>query len=289
MSEARRRFVCVNHSVPPTTTRLLREACESRGVLYEEIDADEIDFTTLSPLPPGSLMYRPAVSNAATRLEQALFGPGVATFYREPDGVFREIGPDFIIYERAGLPVAKWVWGNTSKRDVLRRYVEHLGGLPIVLKFRGGSGGVGVLRIDTLAGLFSTMDHALASGRTPVLETYVTNATHWRCVVVGEDVVGFYKNRMQPDDFRTRPSEDPADYHEPPPAEIRANAVRATASLEIAFGGVDILVQPDGRQYVLEVNCPCYFGRAQVTGGHDVAGAMIDWLVKKAEKLESGR
>lgn len=39
--------------------------------------------------------------------------------------------------------------------------------------------------------------------------------------------------------------------------EVRANAIRAVASLGLDFGAVDILVTPKGRCFVLEVNTAC--------------------------------
>jgi RimK-like ATP-grasp domain/2OG-Fe(II) oxygenase superfamily len=282
----KRTFVCVDDGVPETTIRVLREACLSRDVNFQVVQARDFDFSTARPLDPGTMMYRPAVSSVAMRVEQALFGPGVATFYAGKDSIFRTIDPDLVLLERAGVPVPKWFWGTTTDRARLRRYVDALGGLPIVMKFANTSGGLGVIRIDTLAGLFSTMDYVRSSGRIPVLMAYVPDATHWRCVVVGDRVVGFYRNHMAPDDFRTVASNDPKDYQDEPRAEILASAVKSAAALDVEFGGVDILEDPNGRHYVVECNFPCYFARAQVVGGHEVSGAMLDWLSRKAEKLE---
>jgi hypothetical protein len=281
----KRKFVCVDDGVPEKTTRVLREACMARDVEFEIVEAQAFDFCSAKPLEPGTMLYRPAVSTLATRVEQALFAPGVATFYvGDDDGIYRSVGPDLVMFERAGLPVPKWFWGTTTNRARLRQYVDALGGLPIVMKFANTSGGMGVIRIDTLAGLFSTMDYVRSSGRMPVLMAYVHEATHWRCVVVGDRVVGFYRNRTAPDDFRTHSSDDPADYRESPKPEILATAVRSAAAIDVEFGGVDILEDPSGRHYILECNFPCFFAQAQITGGHDVAGAMIDWLGKKADR-----
>lgn len=277
-----RKFVCVDDGVPEATRRVLREACDARKVPFDVVESRTFDFSSAKPLEPGSMMYRPAASMLAMRVEQALFGSGVATFYTGDDGVFRSVGPDLVMFERAGIPVAKWVWGATTDRAMLRRYVDALGGLPIVMKFANTSGGVGVIRIDTLAGLFSTMDHARASGRMPVLMAYVADAIHWRCIVVGDRVVGYYRNRTDPDDFRTHASDDPADYRDPPRPEIMDSAVRSARAIDVEFGGVDLLEDPHGNHFVLECNFPCYFARAQLVGGHDVGGAMIDWLLKKA-------
>lgn len=279
-----RKFVCVDDGVPETTTRVLREACRARSIEFEIIESRTFDFCAAKPLEPGTMMYRPAVSMLAMRVEQALFGPGVATFYSGESGIFRSVDPDLVMFERAGISVAKWFWGTTTDRARLRKYVDALGGLPIVMKFANTSGGVGVIRVDTLTGLFSTMDHVRATGKMPVLMTYIPDATHWRCIVVGDRVVGFYRNHTDPDDFRTHASNDPADYQTAPKPEILASAVRSAAAIDIEFGGVDILEDQSGRHYILECNFPCYFARAQLVGGHDVAGAMIDWLLRKAQR-----
>ncbi|MBK9258286.1 MAG: 2OG-Fe(II) oxygenase [Polyangiaceae bacterium] len=283
----RRRFVCVDDGVPEATRRVLREACAERDVEFEVIEAEAFDFASAKPLPPGTMLYRPAVSMLATRVEQALFGPGVATFYVGHDGIFRSVGPDLVMFEQAGVPVPRWLWATTTDRARLRKYVDVLGGLPLVLKFSNTSGGVGVLRIDTLAGLFSTMDHARASGRIPQLMTYIPDAIHWRCIVVGDRVVGFYRNRTDPDDFRTHASDDPCDYRDPPSPEILGSAIRSAAAIDVEFGGVDVLEDASGQHYVIECNFPCYFARAKLVGGHDVAGSMIDWLARKADRLVS--
>jgi len=280
-----RRFVCVDDGVPEATVRVLGDACAERGIAFEVIDSAAFDFASATVLEPGSLLYRPAISMRATRVEQALFGPGVATFYVGSDGIFRSVGPDLIMFERASIAVPPWFWATTTDRVRLRKYVDALGGLPIVMKFSGTSGGVGVIRIDTLAGLFSTMDHARASGQMPQLMTYVPDAIHWRCIVVGDRVVGFYRNRTDPDDFRTHASDDPKDYRDPPSREILDSAIRATAAIDVEFGGVDLLEDASGRHYVVECNFPCYFARAKLVGGHDVGGAMVDWLDRKADRL----
>ncbi len=279
-----RKFVCVDDGVPENTTRVLRDACVARGVDFELVESRAFDFCSAKPLEPGTMLFRPAVSNLAMKVEQTLFGPGVVTFYTAEDGVYRSVGPDLVMFERAGLPVPKWIWGTTTDRARLRKIVETLGGLPIVMKFANTSGGVGVIRIDSLAGLFSTMDHVRASGKMPVLMTYIPDATHWRCIVVGDRVVGFYRNRTDQDDFRTHASDDPSDYKTPPSAEIMATAIRSAVAIDVEFGGVDILEDQSGRHYILECNFPCYFARAQFVGGHDVAGAMVDWMSRKAER-----
>jgi len=55
-------------------------------------------------------------------------------------------------------------------------------------------------------------------------------------------------------------------------------------ALRLELGGVDILVRDDAL-YVLESNFPFYTPHAQVIGGIDVSGAMLDHLLRKAKML----
>lgn len=57
------------------------------------------------------------------------------------------------------------------------------------MKALGHSRGVGVIRADSLASLFSIVDFALAENNRPLLTSYVPDAVHWRFVVVGDRAV----------------------------------------------------------------------------------------------------
>jgi glutathione synthase/RimK-type ligase-like ATP-grasp enzyme len=190
-----------------------------------------------------------------------------------------------LVLQRAGIPVPRWVHVTNGDRGLLRRYVERMGGFPVILKFPGFSRGMGVTRIDSLASLFSVVDYALASGNLPALCAYVHPATHWRAVVVGDRVVSHYRNITDQDDFRTSGSNREEDYRLPAPAGLEEISAAAVRALGHEFGGVDVLEHPSGRLYVLESNQPCYFASAQLAIGTDVSGAMVEYLLQKAQTL----
>jgi hypothetical protein len=281
----RTRFFCVNDGVPHETTDLLREACERRDVAYLEIDATSFDFEAARRLEPGDLMYRPAISTAAMRVEQFLYAPGVATFYKHDDSMFFDALSSPLHFERAGLPIPRTFYCSNADRTLLRSFVERLGGFPVVVKLLGGQRGVGVMRADSYPSLFSLIDYALWQGKNPLITAYIADAVHWRVVVVGTRAVAAYKNPPDSDDFRTSGGDDPADFTANPPARLAEIAVRAVDVLQNEFGGVDILEHPSGRCYLLEANFPCYFPHAQTVAGIDVAGAMLDYLLEKRARL----
>jgi hypothetical protein len=278
------KFYLVNANVPEETVRLLREACEKRGVEAVEIDARSFDYEPSFRAIPGDLLYRAGITAAAGYVEQHLYQPGVATFYRHPEGPWLQKAHPLLVFQRAGVPVPRWVHITNSDRDLLRRYVERMGGFPVVIKFPGFSRGVGVTQVDSFASLFSLVDYALHNGTHPVLCAYIDSATHWRVVVVGDRVVSHYRNVTDEDDFRTSGSDDDEDYRAPAPPGLEEVAVEAVHALGDEFGGVDILEHPTGRLYVLESNNPCYFAMGQLMIGTDVSGAMIDHLLEKSKQ-----
>ncbi len=279
------RLFYIDDGVPEETTEVMEKACGARGVHFAYVDVRQFDFSAASPLLPGDMIYRAAVSADAIKAEQHLFVDGVATLYRKPEGVFFDTGAAWALFERAGVPTPRAVYCHTSDRARLRGYAEYLGGFPLIAKFAGGSGGVNVVLIESLQGLFSLMDHAHYNGRTPYLTAYVPDAEHWRMVVVGDSVVAAYRNQTQTDDFRTYDAERAEDYLFPKDPAMAASAVAAVQVLQVELGGVDILLHPSGRHYVLEANFPCYFATAQLTGGFDIAGAIVKLLRKKATRL----
>ena len=163
---------------------------------------------------------------------------------------------------------------------MLERQIAALGGLPVVLKL-GGEGGNGTLLLETWPGLLSTLDSCAARGLDAELVQFIPDAMHWRVVVAGGRAVAVYTNPVRPRDFRSSPSTDPGDYADRVEPALADLAVRATLALGVDFSGVDVLRDRAGVDWVLEVNCPCFFPQAQIVAGIDVAGAIVDALIEK--------
>ncbi len=282
------RFWCINVDVPDEITQMLRAACIERGVSYKEIHAPDFDFDPKHRLPPGDILYRPAVATSAMRVEQFLFTPGVATFHTEDQAVFYDFVSSPLMFQRAGLPIPRTVYCASADRQLLDAHAERLGGFPLVVKQLGGQGGVGVMIAESRRGLYALMDHLIDGGSNPLLCAYIPDAMHWRVVVVGERAVAAYRNPIDENDFRTYSSTDPDDYTSDVPTEMARIAMEAVRTMQSEFGGVDLLEHESGRLYLLEANVPCYFPQAQETAGIDVAGPMLDHLIAKARGLAPG-
>ncbi len=275
----------VDDGVPRETVSLLEAACDTRGVTLLRVDPRRFDYAPERTLRDGDMLYRPAVSLQAMRVEQQLWHPRLGTFYRDPGGpLFSNVNAN-LTFARAGLPVPRTYWIHSNDRTLVKAWFDALGGLPVVVKALGHSRGVGVIRADSFPSLFGIVDYALAEGTKPLLTAYIPDAVHWRVVVVGDRAVSSYRNVTDADDFRTSGSSAREDYLAPPPPGAEALAIAACHALRHDHGGVDILEGPEGRLYLLEANFPCYYATAQLEIGTDVAGAMVDHLLTRAEAL----
>ncbi|MBW8813077.1 MAG: hypothetical protein JF588_06590 [Caulobacterales bacterium] len=279
------RLVCVDDEVPEITLQLLAEASAARGVEFLAVDARTFPFEDAPALAEGDMLYCAAVSAAAALVEQVLVHPGVATFYTRPLGPFFNAVNHPLHFQQLGLPTPRTLPLLDAARDRLDAAAERLGGYPLIVKVLGWSRGVGTLRVDSPAALYSLADLLLAEGKSPFLSAYVHPAVHWRVTVVGGRAVAAYRNVADPGDFRTSASAEASDYTDQPDPQMARLAVAAARAQEVELGGVDILEHESGRLYLLESNFPCYFAQAQETAGIDVAGAMLDHLVGKAEAI----
>ena len=279
-------FVClVDDETPETTTGLLRAACEERGLAYEERSPDQID-PRQPPLPEGTILYSPGTSAACALVEEQLFAPGVVTFYAGERGPASRIGMPDLSARLAGLPMPRSLWlRDRQPPEVLSEYAEWLGGFPVVLRSPGGEGGVGTMRADSVETLVGISDLLLSRGEILKMSTYVPDAMHWRCVVLGDAVLTAYKNPVRAGDFRSDPSGDIGDYNLEAPAAVAELAIAATRASGVEFAGVDVLTHPSGQVYLLECNFPCYFPVATDAAGVDVAGPMVDFLIEKSRRV----
>jgi D-alanine-D-alanine ligase-like ATP-grasp enzyme len=279
------RFCVVSEAtVPEESVSLLSEASRRRSIPFAQIEAKSFDFDPAQRLNAGDLLYCAGVSTASRRVEQFLFTPGVATFYKQPGQVYWGLHTHTLLAESAGIPMPKTVYLSSSNRSLVRKQAERVGGFPVVVKILGRSSGIGAMLAESPASLQSLVDFVLAQGHSPLVCQFIPDAVHWRVVVLGSGAVATYRNKRVAGDFRSCGSTHPEDLHASPPPLVVETAVRATAAYQLDFAGVDVLEDASGRVWFLEANFPCYYAHAQLHGGTDIAGAMVDFLADKAAR-----
>ncbi len=272
-------------SVPEETVRLLREACARRSIPFELVTGKTFEFKPDQRLRAGDMLYRAAVSMAATRAEQFLAAPGVATFYAREDLLYFAVNSQTLLVQSAGVATPATVYLASADSSMLRRQVERLGGFPVVVKVLGRSSGVGVMLAESMLSLKPMVDFVLAQGHNPLLCQFIADALHWRVIVLGDRAIASYRNKRVPDDFRSTGSSSREDFDAVPPSAVVDAAIRATRASGLEFAGVDVLEDPAGNAWFLEANFPTYYPQAQLYGGVDIAGQMVDYLAAKAGAL----
>lgn len=271
-------ILVIKEGADATTVGLLSEAADKLGV-----EIVPVDYTQPLPeLDPAEkyLMYRvaPGSLQVGRTLNQKYL---CVSFENTEYGFSREAA-----LELAGVPTPPTEIVKSLEPEELARQVERVGGFPLVIKDKiAGGHGVGIVKAETMDNLHSIGRLIFDTGAKKEfrIQQFLRHSRHARLIVLGDQVIDSVAYNANDYDFRTNRSDD--EIHAEPMqfgAEIERTAILATRANGYEFGGVDIIIDGDGH-WVLEVNHPCYFPRAQLTTGVPTSEKMIEYLLAKAE------
>ena len=250
------------------------------------IHAQDYDYTNELALQSDDMLYGVSMeSDAYTLFKHLAATSSVKTIYDDTFALINggeNVLQATLIHESLGLPINKTIFGLTHDKMRLDRYVEHLGGYPVIIKSVGGSHGVGVMKFDSPSSLYAGVDFLLGSGQQCIMRHFIEHDTHARLIVLGNEVIDSIAYHKPKRDFRTNVGSKPNVEVQKFGDDIEAIAVRATHALGSSFGGVDIMFDSEGRPHIAEVNVPCFFPRAQLVSGVDIAGQIISYLKQKS-------
>lgn len=268
----------------PTTGHLLEEACRKNNIACRRVDPDAFNEVSEQQLTNSDLLYRVTVGDRAELLEQHLLLGRPTTFHSTMDRGFSKIDNVIqatLLHQYYKLPIPKTVYVMPRGNLFLEEQVEYVGGFPVIVKAKGGSHGVGVMKIDSLDSLRSVIDY-IGQDSLIILRQFISTSTSARLIVLGGQVIDSIEYHTQGEDFRSNYGEEPIVAAKKFSSDVEGVAQKAVSVLGLEFGGVDVIMDSEGNPYLLEVNFPCYFGRAQLTTGVDIASMMIDYLIKKS-------
>ena len=166
-----------------------------------------------------------------------------------------------------------------SPRATIESLLDGFPGPPWVVKLPVSSQGKGVILVETLAGLRSTLDLLHGLHAPILLQEYIREAQGCdiRALVVGGSVVASMRRRAASGEFRSNLHAGGAPEKYVATAEVVALAQHAAKALSLPIAGVDILESARG-PLVLEVNgSPGFEGLQKVTE-LDIAQCIIAYV-----------
>jgi ribosomal protein S6--L-glutamate ligase len=178
-----------------------------------------------------------------------------------------------------GLPVS----GFAHSPDDIEDLIKMVGGAPVVIKLLEGTQGIGVVLAETQKAAESVIEAFMGLKANILVQEFIKEAggSDIRCLVIGEKVVAAMMRRAREGEFRSN-------LHRGGTAELiritpeeRSTAVRAAAAMGLNVAGVDILRSNHG-PVIMEVNSSPGLEGIEKATGKDIAGMIIDFLVKEA-------
>lgn len=271
---------------------LLKQACRDRGIEFVELSIPVSGYTLADvPKLEAGGVYRLSTSNE--RVKQYLYALRIKNpklnYWQNSQSKINSSGgipwSADIRGELNNINIIPTIFSLTSivNTDLLRFIKSHLGGFPVVLKQAGGSHGSNVSLINSAEELIDVLANQITTesiGAKSVLRKFIKNAKHYRVIVLNDKAISSIEYFQPVDDFRTNAVANPDVKPVKISPDIEHLAVTAVRNLRLLFGGVDILVDEDGRAYLAEVNTPCNFSRNQLTTGEDIAGQIVEFLCR---------
>ena len=262
---------------------LLKAVCENFKIEFLCLNSLTFDYTNLPILTKEDLMYK--FARGAQVLESLLLNEEVTTFYiNNPETNFLQSSTEWsIIHDKALLSSPKTIHHITADRLLLEKYINYLGGFPIIIKCAGGSRGIGTIIIESWQNLISTVDYLITIKDTFIMREFINADYGARIMVLGNEIILCKKFFFQENDFRNAPILSATHYE---PLEIDESTkdlcIKAVHLANLEMAGVDLLFEQNtGKPYLLEINFPTGF-QSFMNDPQPILSKMIQHLINKA-------
>jgi [lysine-biosynthesis-protein LysW]--L-2-aminoadipate ligase len=267
--------------------KLLFAALRERGVEYDRMDSRELALGLNGKGVGGyaAILVRCLSHSQASYVTRWLEGQGVRAV--SAHRVVATCGDKWLTsaaLQAAGLPIPRTVLAFTPETAL--QAIEELG-YPVVLKPVAGSWGRLLARVNDRDAAEALLEHKNTLGgyvhSVFYIQEYVDKpGRDIRTLVVGDELIYAVYRRAQHWITNTaRGGETRACRPTPEIADLSLAAARAVGGGIVA---VDLLETADGRLLVNEVNHTPEFHGAMQAADADIAGKMVDYVLKLAEE-----
>ena len=273
-----------------STERLVVEG-EKRGHSVEVIDPLKCDLIIEKEKPTifYNDKYLDYVDAIIPRIGASVtfFGCAVVRQF-EMMNVFTSVTSDAIIRSRdklrsfqhlskAGIGMPKTVFTNYS-RDI-DRVLDHVGGVPVIIKLLEGTQGLGVVLAETKNAAESVLEAFHGLQARALVQEYIEEAkgADIRVLIVDGHVVGAMKRQGKEGEFRSNLHRGgSAKIIKLNEAELKV-AMKASKALKLPVCGVDMLQSRRG-PLLLEVNSTPGLEGIEIATGKNIAKSIITYV-----------
>ena len=278
------------------STRRLVEAAENRGheaIVYDTLKC-YMDVTTMRPSVKYKGQHITGVNAVIPRIGASITTYGMAVLRQfEVMGVFPlnesvAIGRSrdklramqLLARKGIGLPVTGFAHDISNTQDL----IDMVGGAPLVVKLLEGTQGRGVVLAETDKAAECVIDAFRELKANFLVQEFIkeSGGTDIRCFVIGDKVVASMRRQAKEGEFRSNLHRGGTGIVAKITPEERSTAVRAARIMGLNVAGVDLLRSNHG-PVVLEVNSSPGLEGIERTTGRDVAGMIIEFIVKDAK------
>jgi ribosomal protein S6--L-glutamate ligase len=187
------------------------------------------------------------------------------------------------ILASSGVGLPKTVFTNYSKE--VNKLIDTVGGAPLIVKLLEGTQGYGVVLAPTKKAAQSIIEAFHSMKARVIVQEYIAESkgADIRAFVVNGKVVGAMKRQGKEGEFRSNPHQGGSGSVIKLSRKESEAARTAAQAMGLPIAGVDML-QSERGPLILEVNSsPGLQGIEQATG-KDIAGTIINYVVKKTEE-----
>jgi glutathione synthase/RimK-type ligase-like ATP-grasp enzyme len=155
------------------------------------------------------------------------------------------------------------------------------------VKVRGGTRGIGTIKIESWKNLISTVDYLLTTSDSFMLREFIEAEYGARIIVLGEETIWNNKFYFQENDFRNAALNIDTRYERLDiDDETKKICVEAVRSANLEMAGVDILFDGHGKPHLLEINFPTGFGSFKYNPEF-VLSKMLGYLIEKSKRRDA--
>jgi ribosomal protein S6--L-glutamate ligase len=192
------------------------------------------------------------------------------------------------ILSKSGLKVPPTVLSRSPR--ALKSSLEHVGGLPVVLKLLEGTQGVGVMLVNTHMATGSVLDTLRSLEQDVLIQKYIAAGagTDYRLFVIGDQVVASMMRTAPDGDFRANIHRGGEGKLVKLPKNYHRIAIQAAKTLGLEIAGVDLMEDESG-PVVLEVNSSPGFEGIERATGLNIARMIMSHAQKRARAAKRRR